>query len=253
MPETTNAAGLAVQPTFVLVHGAFHGGWCWHRVAEPLRHLGYRVFTPTLTGLAERQHLLSPAVDLDLWVSDIAALIEFEDLKGVILVGHSFAGHVISGVADRCGPRLRHLVFLDGGPAEPGLPVAAGLPPAVWAARMAAAFEHRGVLCVPNPPAAYFGVHEPGLAAWLESRLTPMPVSLYTTALALREPVGTHQPVSFIHCTAPALDIAARAAAQARARGWTVIEVPTGHDAMVTAPGEIVRIFAAVAAQATAV
>jgi hypothetical protein len=116
---------------------------------------------------------------------------------------------------------------------------------------MATAFERRGVLCVPNPPAAYFGVHDSDLAAWLESRLTPMPVSVYTTALALREPVGTHHPISFIHCTSPALEIAARAAAQARTRGWTMIEVPTGHDAMLTAPGEIVAILAEIAARAT--
>jgi pimeloyl-ACP methyl ester carboxylesterase len=242
---------MASQPAFILVHGAFHGGWCWHMVAEPLRQLGYRVFTPSLTGLAERQHLLGPEIDLNLWVSDITTLIAFEDLKDVILVGHSFGGHVISGVADLCGPRLRHLVFFDGGPAEPGVPVAASLPPAVWAARMAMAFERRGVRCFPNPPAAYFGIHDPGLAAWLESRLTPMPVTVYTTALALCEPAGTNHPVSFIHCTAPALDIAARAAAQARARGWTMIEVPTGHDAMLTAPGEIVAILAEIAARAT--
>ncbi len=219
-------------------------------VAEQLGRLGYRVFTPTLTGLAERQHLLSPAIDLDLWVSDITALIEFEDLNNVILVGHSFGGQIISGVADRCGPRLRHLVFLDGGPAEPGVPVAASLPPSVWAARMATAFERRGVLCFPTPQAAYFGIHDPALAAWLESRLTPMPSTVYTSSLALREPIGKNQPISFIHCTAPALEIAARAAAQARARGWSMIEVPTGHDAMLTAPADIVAILQEIAARA---
>jgi pimeloyl-ACP methyl ester carboxylesterase len=242
---------MAFQPTFVLVHGAFHGGWCWDLVAEPLRQLGYRVFTPTLTGLAERQHLLSPAVDLDLWVGDITTLIEHEHLTDVILVGHSFAGHVITGVAGRCARRLRHLVFLDGGPAEPGVPVAASLPPPVWAARMATAFERCGVRCFHAPPAGYFGIDDPGLAAWLESRLTPMPVAAYTTSLALREPLGTGYPVSFIHCTAPALEIAAQAAEQARARGWTMIEIPTGHDAMLTAPDAVVAILGAIAAGAT--
>jgi hypothetical protein len=152
-------------------------------------------------------------------------------------------------VADRCGPRLRHLVFLDGGPAEPGVPVAASLPPAVWAARMATAFERRGVPCFPNPQAAYFGIHDPALAAWLERRLTPMPSVVYTTSLALREPVGRNHPVTFIHCTSPALEIAAQAAAQARARGWTMVDVPTGHDAMLTAPDDIVAILHKIAAR----
>jgi pimeloyl-ACP methyl ester carboxylesterase len=234
---------MASQETFVLVHGAFHGGWCWRPVAEGLRRLGHRVFAPTLTGLGERQHLLSPAVDLNLWVSDITAVIEFERLSDIILVGHSFGGQVISGVADRCRSRMRHLVFLDGGPAEPGVPVAAAMPRVVWDARMASAIERSFVPCFPNPPAAYFGVHDPALAVWLESRLTPMPVSVYTNTLALTRPVGEGQPVSFIHCTRPALEIAVRAAARARALGWDIIEVPASHEAMLTAPADIVSVL----------
>jgi len=234
---------MASQATFVLVHGAFHGGWCWHPVAEGLRHLGHRVFTPTLTGLGERQHLLSPAVDLNLWVSDITAVIELEGLSNIILVGHSFGGQVVSGVADRCRPRIQHLVFLDGGPAEPGVPVAAAMPRVVWDARMAAAIECRFVRCFPNPPAAYFGIDDPALAAWLESRLTPMPVNVYTDTLALSYPVGEGLPASFIHCTRPALEIAVRAATRARALGWDVIEVPASHEAMLTAPADIVSIL----------
>jgi pimeloyl-ACP methyl ester carboxylesterase len=234
---------MALQATYVLVHGAFHGGWCWRPVAEGLRRLGHRVFTPTLTGLGERQHLLSPAVDLNLWVGDITTLVGFEDLSDIILVGHSFGGQVISGVADRCRQRIRHLVFLDGGPAEPGVPVASAMPRVIWDARMATIIERSLVPCFPTPPAAYFGVHDPALAAWVESRLTPMPVSVYTTPLSLARPVGVGLPVSFIHCTSPVLELAARAATQARALGWEIIEVPASHEAMLTAPAEIASIL----------
>ena len=99
--------------TFVLVHGAWHGGWCWSRVAPLLRGAGYPVFAPTLTGLGERLHLLTPQVDLDTHVRDITSLLDYEDLHNVILVGHSYGGMVISGVAETAGTRLAQLVYLD--------------------------------------------------------------------------------------------------------------------------------------------
>ena len=88
------------RKTYVLVHGAYHGAWCWKDVAAPLRALGHTVYTPTLTGLGERSHLLSFMPTGDTFIEDVAQVIRYEDLKGVILVGHSFAGSVVSGLAD---------------------------------------------------------------------------------------------------------------------------------------------------------
>src|SRR5438128_128006 len=99
--------------TFVLVHGAWHGGWCWKRVTPLLRAAGHEVYATTLTGLGERVHLASPNVGLALHVQDVVGVLEYEDLRDVILVGHSYGGIVISGVADRVPERLRHLVYLD--------------------------------------------------------------------------------------------------------------------------------------------
>src|SRR5215831_8725724 len=109
-PRSTRAA--RSPKTFVLVHGAWHGGWCWTRVAERLRGAGHRVFTPTLTGLGDRAHLLSPQVGLDTFVQDIVATLEIEDLTDSILVGHSFAGATITGAADRVPERIAHLTYL---------------------------------------------------------------------------------------------------------------------------------------------
>jgi pimeloyl-ACP methyl ester carboxylesterase len=89
--------------TFVLVHGAWHGGWCWQRVAKLLRAWGHDVFTPTLTGVCERSHLLAPDIDLTTHIADIANLIKWNELNGVVLVGHSYGGMVISGVAEKAG------------------------------------------------------------------------------------------------------------------------------------------------------
>ena len=97
----------------VLVHGAWHGGWCWSRVADRLRSAGHRVFTPTQTGMGERRHLLSKDITLDTFTADIVNAIEAEELSDIILVGHSFGGNAISGVADTIPGRIRHLVYLD--------------------------------------------------------------------------------------------------------------------------------------------
>src|SRR5215469_7235356 len=99
--------------TFVLVHGGSHGGWCWQRVAKRLRSAGHDVYTPTLTGLGERSHLLRPDIDLDLQIEDVVQVLKYEDLHDVILAGHSYGGMVITGVADRALDRIAWLVFLD--------------------------------------------------------------------------------------------------------------------------------------------
>ena len=99
--------------TFVLLHGAFHGGWCWARVAPILRAAGHTVFTPTQTGLGERAHLLHPGITLTTFVDDVVGVLETEELTDVVLVGHSFGGAAITGAAERVKHRLRHLVYLD--------------------------------------------------------------------------------------------------------------------------------------------
>src|SRR5512143_1846187 len=98
---------------YVLVHGGWHGAWCWDKVVPLLRAAGHSVYTPTLTGLGEQAALLTPEVGLDTHIQDMVSLIEANDLQQVILVGHSYSGMVITGVADRLPSRIRHLVYLD--------------------------------------------------------------------------------------------------------------------------------------------
>jgi len=98
---------------FVLVHGAWHGGWCWQRVTPLLRAAGHEVYAPSLTGVGDRAHLAGGKIDLETHIADVCGLIEMEDLAGVVLVGHSYAGMVITGVADRAAARLKSLVYVD--------------------------------------------------------------------------------------------------------------------------------------------
>ena len=146
-----------LSKTYVLVHGAWHGGWCWRDVKEALRGMGHRVSTPTQTGLGERKHLLSKAITLDTFTADIINHVEAEELDDVILVGHSFAGTSITGVADKIPSRIRHLVYLDSIVLENGRSPFSVLPAEIVAARHKLAAEEGQGVFIPPPPPASFG------------------------------------------------------------------------------------------------
>ena len=180
------ASAQTTAQTFVLVHGAWHGGWCWSRVADRLRTAGHQVFTPTQTGLGERKHLLSKDITLDTFTKDIANVIEAEELSSVILVGHSFGGLAISGTADAMPDRIRHLVYLDSLMVEGGKSPFDSLPPDVVAARRKAAEETSGGLSLPAPPPSAFGVSDAKDTDWVKRRLTPHPLGTYTSTLNIK-------------------------------------------------------------------
>jgi pimeloyl-ACP methyl ester carboxylesterase len=218
---------------YVLVHGAYHGGWCWRRVVPRLRAAGHEVLTPTLTGFGERAHLLTADVGPATLVQDVVAVLECEELTGVVLVGHSFGALVALGVAARVPERLARIVLLDGLVAEPGRSGFDAVPPAAAAGRRAAA---AGGLSFPPPDPAAFGVGDPDDAAWLARRLTPQPLRSYTEPFALGERLGNGVPVGYVCCTDPPYPNVHSAHAIARREGWAWSELASGHDAMVTDP-----------------
>ncbi len=245
-------ARTAQPSTFVLVHGAWHGGWCWSRVAARLRERGHAVFTPTLTGLGERRHLISPQVNLDTHVEDVVNLLQFEELERVVLVGHSYAGIVISGVADRVPQRLRQLVYLDALLLEPGKSLFSDFPPAVVEQRLKAIRETGGGVgaAAALPPAA-FGVKDPADAAWVARHLTPQPVGTYLQPLLLKAPLGNGLPKTYIECTGDPIATLEPTKARVRAdAGWQLRTLATGHDAMVTAPAALTELLTDLAAPA---
>ena len=231
--------------TFVLVHGAYHGGWCWRAVACLLREAGHSVFTPTLTGLGERRHLMSAALTIDTFVADITNVIESEDLSDVTLVGHSFGGTVISGVADRMPDRLKRLVYLDAITPLAGKSVFEMMPAAESARRQKALAElPNGDTQAPPPPAAYFGIEDTTLAAWVDRRLTPHPAGGWTSPVALANPITNGVRAAYIRCTAPVFPSNDPCAAFAASQpGWQYREIATGHDAMISAPAELTSLL----------
>ncbi len=225
------------QPAFVLVHGAFHGGWCWRFVAQRLMSAGLRVLTPTLTGLGERAHLLSRSVNLETFIADLIGVIDAEELDDFVLVGHSFGGMVISAVADRRPGRIRQLIYLDAVIPENGRSALSRLPPATAAMRLKAAEESSGGLSIPAPPGSAFDVPPGPDRDWVERRLTPHPLAAYADPIRLDHPVGNGLPRVFIRCIRPVYD-AVRPSYDRIATdpAWTRVDLETGHDAMITAP-----------------
>jgi len=235
--------------TFVLVHGAWHGGWCWSRVADRLRGAGHRVFTPTLTGLGERKHLISKDITLDTFTMDIVNVIEMEEVTDIVLVGHSFGGSPISGVADTMPERIQHLVYLDSLIVEPGKSPFDSLPPDVVAARLKAAQETSGGVSLPSPPASAFGISDPEDIEWLTRRLTPHPLGTYTSPLNIKGPIGNNLPCTYLSCVDPAYPALNSSRDWAKTqKGFNYVELNSGHDAMVSAPDELTKMLIGLAA-----
>ena len=222
--------------TFVLLHGAWHGGWCWRRLADILRARGHRVTTPTQTGLGERAHLLSPEITLETFCEDLRLHLEFEDADDAVLVGHSFGGSPISYAAERAAARIARLVYLDATVVEAGETTLSLNEPDLQALRRQMAQDSSGGLTLPTPPAETFGVTDRADARWVEAKMTPHPMRTYETPLPIEGTPGAGLPAEYVVCTAPVYAPLEASRRRARTYGWTMREIATGHDAMVTAP-----------------
>jgi pimeloyl-ACP methyl ester carboxylesterase len=236
---------------YVLVHGGGHGGWCYQSVARLLRAQGHEVYTPTMTGLGERAHLLSPAIDLDFQIADIVNVLEYEDLRNVILVGHSYGGMVITGVADRATNRIGHLVYLDAATPENGQSLVDIAAPFMNAARAQGRVVN-GIELVLFPgtePLQFYGVEDPAQIAWMKTKLTPHPWKCFEQKLRLaNEAAAARIPQTHIVCTAtlPGRD-RAKLEAVSNGRLW---DIDTGHDLMITEPEAVTTLLLRVAAPA---
>jgi len=219
---------------FVLVHGAWHGGWCWRRVVPLLREAGHEVHTPTLTGLGERAHLARPDTDLDTHVSDVQMLLEAEELQNVVLVGHSYAGMVITGVADRVPQRIRRLVYLDAFVPENGKALIDYVSPE-HAERQRAQGEKTGT--VGPMPAAALGLTRAEDIDWVMRRQVNQPYRTLAQPLNFtNEALLTRLPKTFVNCHSATGTFDQFARRIRHDPSWQYLEMHTGHDAMVIDP-----------------
>lgn len=234
--------------TYVLVHGGGHGGWCYQRVARLLRAQGHEAYTPTLTGLGEREHLLQPDIDLDFHITDVVKVLHFEDLHDVILVGHSYGGMVITGVADRAADRIGHIVYLDAANPVNGQSLVDVSGQVILVTRKDARFVD-GIELVLYPgedPMHFYGVTDPEQIEWMKPRLTPHPWRCFEQKLELtNEKALWAIPQTHIVCTAtlPFRDVE-RLKAASDGRVW---DIDTGHDLMITEPEAVAEMLLRVA------
>ena len=229
--------------TFVLVHGAWHGGWCYSRVARLLRNKGYDVLTPTLTGLGERSHLASPTINASTHIQDVLNVVAFEGLDDIVLVGHSYGGQIITAVADAVPDKIRSLVYLDAFVGEDGKSIFDMDAPSATAAYIDMA-QSNGGHTVPPLPAAIFGVNSTD-QAWVDSRCTPGSLATWSERLPL---TGRHKSItdrSYVFATGwngPFRPTYERVRAQG---GWQTYEFDCGHDVMVDMPQETADVLEA--------
>jgi pimeloyl-ACP methyl ester carboxylesterase len=226
--------------TFVLVHGAWHGAWCWRRVARILIQAGHEVFTPTLTGVGERSHLLTPDVNLDTHILDIVNEMKWQELKNVVLVGHSYAGMVITGVAEQMEKSITSFVMLDAFFPETGEALVDLQPLSVRDGFLAA--QRNGASTVPPRPAVMFNVNEND-RAWVDAQCTPHPLKCFLQKLTLTRARERIANKSYIRATGYPSEPFDRALANARAKGWHIDEVASGHDVMLDTPERLAAIL----------
>lgn len=237
--------------TFVLVHGAWHGSWCWKGVRRLLEAQGHDVFTPTLTGVGERAHLLSRDVNLDTHIHDVVNLIRWEELSDVVLCGHSYGGCVIGGVADRIPDRIGALVYLDAFVLKNGECLLDHLPPAQRAGMIEAIKTAGDGWKAPPIPAEVFKVNASD-AAWVNRQCTPQPLATFEQGIALTGAADSIKNVTYIRAGefrdgSPFEPFYERAQAQ----GWKTLSLPCGHDVMLDLPEELaVALMAAGSASA---
>jgi len=235
--------------TYLLVHGAWHSGQCWERVVPLLASAGHRVLTPSLTGYGEKAHLLGPEVGLDTHVDDIVGLITEEDLTEVVLVGHSYAGLVISSAANQVPDRIAHLVYLDAMVPADGESAADVMP--VTKSVIDLAVKSASGWRVPPlpelpPPAGLFGVTDPADVAWLRTMLSDQPVRCLQQPVRLDNPAVNTIPRTHIHCTVgkpEGIDQRPVPAVQPNGTPAQVWELETGHDCMITMPAELTELL----------
>jgi len=235
--------------TYVFVSGGWHGGWCWQRVARRLREQGHDVYTPTLTGLGDRVHLSRDDIDLELHITDIVNLLQWEDLGAVVLVGHSYGGMVITAVADRIPERLARVVYLDALWPEDGETCAdvIGQAAADSVTALRADAKHPPRLANGVEAAIMLGITDPDDAAWVAERLTPQPPATLFQPVRLRRD-ASRVPVLFVACVAqqmegPELSFRRASDRAAHDPAVTVVELDAPHDAMLTHPDEVVELL----------
>jgi pimeloyl-ACP methyl ester carboxylesterase len=229
--------------TFVLVHGSWHGGWCYARVARLLRAAGHDVFTPTLTGMGERSHLAGFEINLDTHIRDIVNVLTYDNLSDVILCGHSYGGIVITGVAGDVPERVKTLFYLDAFVPLSGQSFFDVVPPEIRTWFLSLAAQNGGR--VPPIPAAAFNVNAAD-AAWVDSICGPQSLASFAQAVRIGVEAVRVSRRTYVFASANGMETFRPIYERLRPdKDWTVHSIPCGHDVMLDSPAELAALLLA--------
>ena len=218
--------------TFILVHGAWHGSWCWKRVRKRLQSQGHEVFTPTLTGLADRSHLISRLVNLETHILDVVNLIRWEELSDVVLCGHSYGGSVITGVADRVPDQIRALVYLDAFVPENGEDLGQYI------------LEIEDDWKIPPMLAEAFNINSAD-REWVNRQCTSLPVGCWQQPISLTGGIDQIKNITYIFANgwgngdSPFIPFYEKT----QAKGWKTLVMECGHEVMLDMPDELTNVL----------
>jgi pimeloyl-ACP methyl ester carboxylesterase len=223
--------------TYICLPGAWMGAWSWQFVLERLRAAGHDARALPFRGVGERATELSPCIDNDVFLADTIATLETEDLRDIVLVGHSFGSLIASLVADRVPERIGHLVVIDGGIAQDGQSIFGRIPPEIVAKRKKLIKVVNGTEVLPFAPVGSLIIDDPELATWTHRQLTPHPVACYTKPITLHHPAGNGRPMTYIACTKPRYPVSA--GMHEKVRTMTHVRfrpIEAGHNCILSAP-----------------
>lgn len=239
---TPAAAAAKSGTTFVLIHGSYHGGWCWSRVSARLRQAGHTVYAPSLTGLADRSHLMSGLINLDTHIQDVVNLFRWEQLSNVVLVAHSYGGWPVTGALEQIGDKVSAVVYVDAFVPENGQAGMDLLSPGLR--KLMDDALARGEVSRPVTKAEYFLVQSQEDRNWVDQMMTPQPIGIARQPIKLTGALDKVRAKTYIR--APAFKQANFDVAYERAKKdstWRTHQVSCGHDIMVDDPETLTRLL----------
>jgi pimeloyl-ACP methyl ester carboxylesterase len=231
-----------MMATFVLVNGAWAGSLLWRPNARALRRAGHEVYSPTLTGIGERKHLLNRSINLSTHINDVLGVIYYEDLSDIVLVGHSYGGMVVTAVADAAPHRIASLVYLDAFVPEDGQSLFSLVPADAPQPDRPSTPAPEDYLTPPLPPSA-FGVG-PEKAAVLDKLLSPQPTACFTQEVKLTGGIDRIKRKTYIYCNVPAPTTFTPFYEKLKNKpGWIMRTLPCTHIAQMDMPNELTQLL----------
>ena len=238
-----------MKRTYLCLPGAWMGAWSWQFVLERLVAAGHDARALPYRGVGERAAELAPELDNDVFVADTVAALEQDDLRDIVLVGHSFGSLIASLVTDRVPERVAHLVIIDGGIAQDGQSIFGRIPAAIVAKRRKLVTVVNGTEVLPFAPVGSLIIDDPALAAWTHRQLTPHPVACYTKPISLKHPAGNGRPMTYIACTKPRYPVSAGMHEKVQTMSHVRYRpIEAGHNCIISAPDLVARELLAIPA-----